>query len=59
VLVQLNRRGRHGANQLVNAIALADAVALVDLDALELRLADVLLMDSVAGSERTRRHGQS
>jgi DNA-binding MarR family transcriptional regulator len=51
VLVQPTRRGRRVADQLIDAIALADATDLVELDAFELRLVDGLLIHIQCGIE--------
>lgn len=51
VLVQLTRRGRGVADLLIDATALADTAALVELDALELSLADNLLIHVQCGME--------
>jgi hypothetical protein len=51
VLVQLTRRGRRVADQLIDAIALADAAALADLSIGDLCTADELLIRLQAGIE--------
>jgi DNA-binding MarR family transcriptional regulator len=51
VLVQLTRRGRKVADQLIDAVALADEAALADLSVSDLPTADKLLTRLQAGIE--------
>ena len=51
VLIKLTRRGRQVADQLIDAVALADVAALAHLSIGDLRTADELLMRLQAGIE--------
>ena len=59
VLIKLTRRGRQVADQLIDAVALADVAALAHLSIGDLRTADELLMRLQAGIESAISRGFS